>query len=82
MQRFGYANENLLINQFQGIGSIDCDNPNDCPPVKSFENGDDVLNFFKANPEMFNSNMISLVVLIVGWRVMSFIVLLVKSRRQ
>jgi hypothetical protein len=51
--RFSYANENLIITQFHGVGEIGCDNPNDCPKIKTFETGDDVLNYFKVNPVIY-----------------------------
>jgi ATP-binding cassette, subfamily G (WHITE), eye pigment precursor transporter len=79
---FSYANENLIITQFHGVGEIGCDNPNDCPKIKTFETGDDVLNYFKANPDNFYYNIASLFLLIFGWRVMTFLVLLAKSRKR
>lgn len=79
---FGYANENLLINQFKGIKSIDCDNAEETDCFKRFSNGDDVLDFYKINPENFSFNILSLSILIVGWRILAFLVLLIKSRQK
>jgi ABC-type multidrug transport system permease subunit len=78
---FSYANENLFINQFSDVTSIACDNPaEECQ--KQFRNGEDVLNFFKMDSNNFYSNIACMIGLIVGWRILAFLVLLIKSRKQ
>ncbi|CAF0819089.1 unnamed protein product [Brachionus calyciflorus] len=79
---FSYATENLLVNQFEGIESISCDHPDDPNCLRRFEKGDEVLEFYKLDPKNFNINIICMCILIVGWRLMAFMVLLIKSRRK
>lgn len=80
--RFGYANENLLINQFYGVENMECDEPGDTKCLKHFSNGDDVLEFFKVDPDSFYLNVFCLFFIILGWRILAFIVLLIRTTNK
>jgi hypothetical protein len=79
---FGYASENLLINQFKGINQVDCDEPGETVCMKKFNNGEEILDFFKVEPDKFYYNLACMCIIILGWRVMTFLVLLIKSRQR
>ena len=79
---FCYATENLLVNQFNGIQSIACDNPDEPDCFRRFEKGSEVLDFYKLDPKNFNINIICMCIVAVGWRLLAFMVLLIKSRRR
>lgn len=67
-----------MINQFHGIESIECDDPSEkC--FKRFSNGDDVLEFFKVDPNNFYLNIGCTLIIILGWRILAFIVLVIRS---
>ena len=50
--------------------------------LKKFNNGEEILDFFKVEPAKFYSNLVCMVIIIIGWRVMTFLVLLIKSRQR
>nr|UOU03360.1 ATP-binding cassette subfamily G-like 10 [Brachionus rubens] len=79
---FSYATENLLVNQFDGVETIDCDHPEEPNCFRKFEKGAEVLEFYKLDKQNFNVNIICMCILIIGWRIMAFMVLLIKSRRR
>ena len=89
---FGYASENLLINQFSGITSIECDDEEDLNStnstsgipkcLKKFNNGEEVLDYFTVDPDKFYFNLACMFILIIGWRIMTYLVLLIKSRHR
>ncbi|RNA15896.1 white isoform X1 [Brachionus plicatilis] len=79
---FSYGTENLLVNQFEGIESIDCDYPEDPDCLRRFEKGIEVLDFYKLDSKNFRINTICLVILTVGWRLLAFMALIIKSRRH
>jgi hypothetical protein len=50
--------------------------------VNAFSDGDTILAYFDMNPDHFRSNIICLIILIIGWRLLSFVVLLIKSKKH
>ncbi|RNA30833.1 white isoform X1, partial [Brachionus plicatilis] len=69
---FSYGTENLLVNQFEGIESIECDYPEEPDCLRRFEKGNDVLDFYNVDPKNFKNNIICLVMLTIGWRLLAF----------
>lgn len=79
---FSYGTENLLVNQFEGIETIECDYPEDPNCLRRFEKGNEVLDFYKLDPNNFRLNTICLIILAIGWRLLAFLTLIIKSRRR
>lgn len=73
---FGYANEALVVNQWSGVKNIKCDTYE----ALCFLNGEAIIDYLNIKVEDFNYNVIMLMVLIVGWRILSYLVLLLKSQ--
>ncbi|XP_048586783.1 protein white isoform X3 [Nematostella vectensis] len=80
---FKYGFELLSINQWEGYGTI-----SDCVPLKNntspcLPNGEKVLEFFDVDKDMYAINFIALTVLLVGFRLLAFLLLLRRtSQRQ
>jgi hypothetical protein len=70
-----YSNEAFLINQWHGIEGIKC-NP-DSP--RCFTTGKNVLDYLNIDPSDFFYVNSMLVFLSVGWRSLTYVVLLIKS---
>nr|UOU03355.1 ATP-binding cassette subfamily G-like 5 [Brachionus rubens] len=74
---FNYANELLNINQWDGITNIAC-NATRC----AFNNGDDVLSYLQMKKSNYAVDFIAISVLIVGFRLISFLILFLKSFKK
>lgn len=70
------------MNQFEGIETIECDYPEDPDCLRRFEKGNEVLDFYKLDPKNFRINTICLIILAIGWRLLAFLTLIIKSRRR
>nr|UOU03361.1 ATP-binding cassette subfamily G-like 11-1 [Brachionus rubens] len=70
-----YANEGLMIIQWRNIPKIDCDEKN----FRCLSNGKDVLAYFNIDENQLPYTIYMQLFLIIGWRTMSFFVLLIKS---
>ena len=75
---FGYANEALQINQWHDVTNITCSS-SDC--IQAFTNGEGILNYLDMHPENFWPDITCLLILTFGWRLLGFVVLLVKSKQ-
>lgn len=75
---FGYANEAAIINQWKGIKNITCDTD----PSLCFFEGESVIHYFNMDEDNFAFDIWMLVYLFVGWRVISYFGLLIKSYRR
>uniref|UniRef100_A0A8D9A8A2 Protein white n=1 Tax=Cacopsylla melanoneura TaxID=428564 RepID=A0A8D9A8A2_9HEMI len=75
---FKYGNEALLINQWSGIDDIACTRANTTCP----KNGDVVLETFNFSADHFTMDFVSLVLLIIGFRLLAFLALLWRTSRK
>lgn len=73
-----YGNENLIINQWDNIGKIDCP----ANATRCIETGQQVITVMSADINDYDSNFIWIGCLIVGFRVLAFLALLIKSYRK
>ncbi|XP_043206679.1 protein white-like [Amphibalanus amphitrite] len=74
---FNYANEALCINQWQNIDHIDCGGSPACP-----SNGTVVLETLSYSVDNFNVDIGALAALLVGYRLLAYLILLFKSYRH
>ncbi|KAK6166710.1 hypothetical protein SNE40_023343 [Patella caerulea] len=86
---FKYANELLSINQWKHVTHIDCKIngtiiPNNVtiPGVPCFQNGYDVLNSLDFDEDNFVLDISMLFGLLVGFRLIAFILLFIRARRS
>nr|QAA95933.1 ATP-binding cassette sub-family G member 17 [Diaphorina citri] len=75
---FKYGNEALLINQWSGIDDIACTRANTTCP----KNGQVVLETFNFSEDHYAMDFVSLVLLIVGFRLLAFFALLWRTYRK
>lgn len=75
---FKYGNEALLINQWSGIDDIACTRANTTCP----KNGQVVLETFNFSADHFTLDFVSLVLLIIGFRLLAFLALLWRTARK
>ena len=78
MSWFGYANEAMLINQWNGIENIGCDTK----PYLCFLSGKDILEYFNAKEENLYYNMFMLLYLIIGWKTLTLLMLMIRSYKK
>lgn len=76
---FGYANEALQVNQWEGVKNITCESTG-C--IQAFSSGDLILSYLQMNPKNFAVDLYCIGILIIGWRVLTFIVLMFKSLKR
>jgi hypothetical protein len=76
---FSYANEALVINQWDSIESIPCPDFN---TTRCFQSGDEVIKYLDMKKDNFVLDISLLAGIAVFWRVVSFLVLLIKSRKK
>ncbi|XP_071526746.1 protein white isoform X2 [Panulirus ornatus] len=74
---FSYGNEALLVNQWKGVESIECNTNQTC-----FPNGEAVLSFLHYENGSIPNNVLCLVVLILTYRTLAFLALLAKTYRK
>jgi len=74
---FNYANEALSINQWQNVDFINCTGQVACPP-----NGTVVLQQLGYDEDNFNTDIGGLAGLVVGYRIIAFLILLLKAHRH
>ncbi|RDD44667.1 Protein white [Trichoplax sp. H2] len=75
---FNYGFEALSINQWENFGNLTCS-----PGLPTcFHNGHEVLQFYNFSPENIYFDVGMLAALLVGWRTLTFIVLLIKTSNQ
>nr|UOU03362.1 ATP-binding cassette subfamily G-like 11-2 [Brachionus rubens] len=75
---FSYANEILIINQWEGVKNITCDTD----PTFCFHEGESVIDYLNMKKENYNFNIFMLFYMIVGWRVLGYFALLIRSYRR
>nr|QUF59469.1 ATP-binding cassette transporter Abcg-like5 [Brachionus angularis] len=74
---FNYANELLIINQWDTITNISC------TTVKcAFNNGADVINALQMKKENYGIDFMAICLLLVGFRIITFFILLLKSYKK
>ncbi|XP_050698091.1 protein white-like isoform X2 [Eriocheir sinensis] len=74
---FSYGNEALLINQWSDVKSIACRSNETCYP-----DGHAVLSFLHYEGGTVTANVVNLVILMVGYRLLAFFALLGKTYRK
>lgn len=82
---FKYANELLAINQWQNIGTIECPANNTANPCDSrclFRDGDAVIDYLKFDSDNTVLDVCVLAGLLVGYRLIAFVILFIKARRS
>jgi hypothetical protein len=75
---FNYANEAMVVNQWDGVKDIGCHTD----PALCFMEGESIMNYLNMKVDNFSFNLYMLGGLITGWRIMSFIALLVRSYKR
>lgn len=75
---FGYANEAVMVNQWQGLRNITCDTD----ITLCFTEGESVIHYFNMDEDNFAFNVWMLFYLFVGWRVLAYFGLLIKSYQR
>ncbi|KAG5892104.1 hypothetical protein JTB14_008073 [Gonioctena quinquepunctata] len=75
---FKYGNEALMINQWENITQIDCPNGNSTCP----RNGHVVLQIYNFMEDNLQFDLIALLGLIIGFRLVAYLALLQKTYRQ
>nr|QNH67900.1 ATP-binding cassette transporter subfamily G-like protein 1 [Brachionus rotundiformis] len=75
---FNYANELLLINQWDGVENIACNSSTTC----AFRKGDDVLSYLKMEKSNYGIDFGAIVALLVGFRLISFFILFIRSFKK
>ncbi|KAK7066125.1 ABC-2 type transporter [Halocaridina rubra] len=76
---FNYGNEALIINQWKGVGPIECkmDDPTLC-----YEDGSDVIAKLSFDEDNMGFDIGLLFVLLVGYRFLGYLLLLSKTYRK
>ncbi|KAK7111238.1 protein white-like [Littorina saxatilis] len=78
---FKYANELLTVNQWEDVTSIDCGSNSTLVPCQ-YRNGADVLRYISFSADNNWLNLGLLFALLFGFRLFSFIFLLIRARRS
>nr|UOU03353.1 ATP-binding cassette subfamily G-like 2 [Brachionus rubens] len=76
---FSYSNEAILINQWKGVRNITC------PPSNTpfcFTDGEQIIEYYKINQDNYGLNFGLLGVLILAWRILTYLILLFKANRR
>ena len=79
---FKYGNAALMINQWTGVGDIDCPVPANDTSVPCIRTGEQVLVKFGFDEETLWFNMVCLIIMAVAFRVLAFMALFLKTKRQ
>ncbi|XP_049866741.1 protein white isoform X1 [Pectinophora gossypiella] len=74
---FRYGNEALLINQWSGVDSIACTRENFTCPAS----GQVVLDTLSFSEDDFTMDVVNMVLLFIGFRLLAYIALLLRTRR-
>ena len=74
MSFLAYANDALVINQWKDITDIKCEEFSRC-----LSTGENVLDYLHIKSSHFLYSILMQISLTVGWRVLTLIVLLIKS---
>ncbi|CAF0935940.1 unnamed protein product [Rotaria sp. Silwood1] len=74
-----YSNEMALINQWEDVQSLECDQASNST---CFHNGDDVLNYYGFQKSHYGRNLGLLFVLFGAFRIISLTVLLLRAKLQ
>ncbi|GBP26141.1 Protein white [Eumeta japonica] len=74
---FRYGNEALLINQWSGVERIACTRNNSTCPAS----GQVVLDTLSFSQDDFTMDVVNMVLLFVGFRLLAFFALLLRTRR-
>ncbi|GJQ75577.1 w [Trypoxylus dichotomus] len=75
---FRFGNEALMINQWQGVGNINCTNTVEACP----KNGHVILEIYNFSEENFTMDFIMLITTIIVFRLLAYIALLLKTLRK
>jgi hypothetical protein len=75
----GYSNEVLMVNQWESVRNISCNNLNST--YCRFKNGTDVLNVFGMEKDNFYLNLYLMGALFLSFRVFTYAFLVLKSNR-
>ncbi|XP_060593434.1 protein white-like [Ruditapes philippinarum] len=76
---FKYAGELITLNQWENIESIDCDAPAGSDQCL-FSDGQSVIDYYNYDKDNKQLDIILLCVMLVGFRILGFIVLLVRAK--
>ncbi|KAH9524964.1 hypothetical protein Btru_028356, partial [Bulinus truncatus] len=87
---FKYANEILMVNQWENVDYIPCTNVSTLsingsaipPPLCLYRSGQDVLDYTSFSQDNVNIDVVALVALQVGFQMLSLIALYVRARRS
>ncbi|XP_046580538.1 protein white-like [Haliotis rubra] len=86
---FQYANEVLSVNQWENVHSLECGPSNGTlpgngtdSPQRCYRDGQDVLNYLNFTEDNVVLDLCLMCALLVGFRLLAFLVLLFKARRS
>ena len=74
---FSYSNEIILVNQWKGVRNITC--PESANGF-CFTSGEQIIDYYKIDQKNFGLNFGLLGILIIFWRIVTYVVLLIKVK--
>ena len=74
-----YGTEMMMVNQWAGIDHLDC---SDASKGACWENGMALLDFYGYSPDNFVRDIFGLIALTLGFRILSYIVLVLRTNRR
>ncbi|XP_025094863.1 protein white-like [Pomacea canaliculata] len=79
---FKYANELVVVNQWKNVDSLSCDSGNSTIMANKclYRNGTDVLTYLSYSKNDMSLNVGLLFALLVGYRLLAFVILLIRAR--
>ncbi|CAF0976526.1 unnamed protein product [Adineta ricciae] len=77
---FYYSNEALIINQWEDVDNLPCENLD--PGLPCYHNGDEIIELVAFDKSNFGRDIGLITVLWIGLRLLSYLILLFKSRHH
>lgn len=79
---FSYSNEIMVVNQWKNVQNITCDVPKNATGVHCFTDGKSVIDSLSFSEDNVWLDFVLLATLLVGFRVISYILLYLRARRR
>ncbi|KAL9966625.1 hypothetical protein ACROYT_G024728 [Oculina patagonica] len=79
---FNYGFEALIVNQWDGYGNITCAVKNNRSSTSCIDTGDEALDFIGVDKDKVLTDIIALLALTVGFRIIAFLFLLRKAYKR
>ncbi|XP_013386693.1 protein white-like [Lingula anatina] len=78
MSWFPYSNEVITVVQWRNVDTIRCHNGTSC----AFRTGQDIIDYYSFKEENILRNILLLVALLVGYRLIAYIIFLIKTWKR